>query len=160
MAAASDHESPHATALPPTLHASVVSAGGRGALIRGPSGAGKSDLVLRCIAVGATPSFGPAASLVADDRVIVRRDGDRLFARAPDNLAGLIEVRGLGIVRLPYERETELRLVVDLVAVSEVERMPDPMPECDIDGVRLPALRLDAFAPSAPLKLLLALARL
>ncbi len=132
------------------LHATCVAFGAAGVLLRGPSGAGKSDLALRLVEAG--------ARLVADDRVqLVRDDGD-VTARAPAALAGLIEVRGIGIVRLDADRlapAAALRLVCDLVAPDAVERLPDPA-RAEILGCALPLLRLDPFAASAPVKLRLA----
>lgn len=117
-------------------------------LLRGPSGAGKSDLALRLIDKG--------ASLVADDRVDLRRDGDRLVARAPSPLHGLIEVRGIGIVRLPSVLDAPVALVVDLVPRAEVERLP-VFDHVELLGVPVPHLSLDPFDGSAPLKVMLAL---
>lgn len=153
-----------AAATDQTVHATVIAADGRAALIRGPSGAGKSDLALRCLALAPSSLVPHEARLVADDRVLLVAAGGRLLARAPAGIAGLIEVRGLGIVRLPALPEAELRLVVDLVAPGDakagIERLPpDPLPPVDIAGVALPLLRLVAFEASAPLKLMLALAR-
>lgn len=143
-----------------TLHGTVVAAGGRGALLRGPSGAGKSDLALRCLALHPTTLLPAAVELVADDRVLVETRTGRLVARAPAILQGLIEVRGVGILRVPFRAEAELRLVVDLVPAGEVERLPpEPLPRVEVAGGTLPRLHLDAREPSAPLKLLLALAR-
>ena len=84
----------------PTIHASVVLVGAHALLIRGPSGSGKSRLVLNLIQA---VSSGPLmfARLVADDRVHVRAVHGRLIARPPAALAGLLEVRGLGIRQLP-----------------------------------------------------------
>jgi HPr kinase/phosphorylase len=89
-----------------TLHASAVLVAGRGVLILGSSGAGKSALALGLIARG--------AALVADDRVTLTRKGSALLARAPEPLAGLIEARGLGILRLPAVPEAPLAFAVDL----------------------------------------------
>ena len=122
--------------------------GRTGVLLRGPSGAGKSDLTLRLIDRGAV--------LVADDRVDLRRAGRGLVASAPTPLAGLIEVRGLGIVRLARLPEVELGLVVDLVPLSSVERLPEPARE-RLLGVALPRVALDPFAASTPAKIALAL---
>ncbi|MFM2129279.1 MAG: hypothetical protein RL477_825 [Pseudomonadota bacterium] len=132
------------------IHATCVALGEAGILLRGPSGAGKSDLALRLIEAG--------AKLVADDRVVVLRDGDRLIASAPDALEGLIEVRGLGIVRLAPGRlapSAALALVCDLVGAAEVDRLPEP--SCaEILGIRLPRLALDPFEAASALKLRLA----
>jgi len=131
-----------------TIHGTVVSIGGAGILLRGPSGSGKSDLALRLVDGGAT--------LVADDRVVLSRAGDVVLACAPETIAGRIEVRGLGIVRLAPAGTVSLRLVADLVAPGDVERLPKPR-ETVILGVALPVLNLAPFEASAPAKLRLAL---
>ncbi|ACG76499.1 serine kinase of the HPr protein, regulates carbohydrate metabolism [Phenylobacterium zucineum HLK1] len=126
-------------------HAGLVAQriGGRwlGVLIEGPSGAGKSDLALRCL--------GGGFRLVADDRVVLWASGGRLFGRAPDALHGLIEVRGLDVVRTEALPLAEVGLVARL---GEPERIPDPAFE-DILGVRTPMLTTAAFEESAPAKL-------
>lgn len=97
------------------LHGSAVAVGNNGLLILGPSGAGKSGLALRMMALG--------ARLVADDRVLLERRGTALVARAPDVLAGLIEARGIGLVRVESLRETPVTLAVDLAEPSSA-RLP------------------------------------
>jgi HPr kinase/phosphorylase len=97
------------------LHGSAVAFAGRGVLILGASGTGKSALALRLVRLG--------AALVADDRVDLERRGEALVARAPAALAGLIEVRGLGILRLPAVPEAVATLAVDLDR-APVARMP------------------------------------
>jgi HPr kinase/phosphorylase len=137
-----------------TIHASAVLVGARGLLIRGDSGAGKSRLVLKLIAAAAEAEGRLAfARLVADDRVFVSAAHGRLIARPPRELAGLLEIRGLGIRRLPYEPAAVIRLVVDLAAAAE--RMPPAAAtETEIEGVRLPRL---AVAPGEdPFSLVLA----
>lgn len=132
------------------LHATCVAIGGLGVLLAGRSGSGKSDLALRLIDRG--------AQLVADDcTLVVRRDGT-LHARAPDTIRGHMEVRGLGLVALPVLDETILALFVDLD--SSGERMPSEGETRHVVGVDLPALRLDATAASAPIKVEWALRRL
>jgi len=131
------------------IHASCVAIGATGVLLRGPSGSGKSDLALRLIDGG--------ARLVADDRVDLVRDPDAagVLAAAPAALAGLIEVRGLGIVRLPAVARARLGLVVDLCTAAEMPRLPEPR-RCDYLGVALPLLALAPFKVSATAKLRLA----
>ena len=129
-------------------HGTVVGFAGRGILLRGAPGSGKSDLALRLIAIG--------ADLVADDQVDLVAGPDGLIARVPPTIAGLIEVRGLGIRRLPYREAMPLRLIVDLVPAEAVERLPEPGVEM-FDGIAIPHLSLDPFELSAPLKLLLGL---
>jgi HPr kinase/phosphorylase len=90
--------------------------------------------------------------------VLLRREGDRLLARAPDALAGLIEVRSIGIVSVAETCDiAEVALIVDLVAPAEVERMPDPQ-QTDLLGLTRPLVRLAPFEASAPVKLAVALA--
>jgi len=130
------------------LHASCVELSGTGVVLLGPSGSGKSDLALRLIDGG--------ARLIADDRLAVEREGERLFGRPAAALAGLLEVRGVGIVQLPYRAVCRLGLVVDLDPQARPERLPEPdlLP---LLGVALPRLRLDPTMPSACAKVRLAL---
>jgi HPr kinase/phosphorylase len=97
------------------LHASCVALEGRGLLILGPSGAGKSGLALRLMALG--------ARLVADDRTEITREGDVLIARCPTAISGLIEARGVGILRADPLAQATLVLAVDL-GQSETDRLP------------------------------------
>lgn len=130
------------------LHATGVVRDGHAALLTGPSGAGKSDLALRLIDRGWT--------LLADDYVgIALREGS-VRALAPEATRGLIEVRGIGLVRISSTDEAPVALIVDLVA--EVERMPEPVTRLLL-GVALPCFTLDPWQASAPIKLELAFAR-
>jgi len=131
------------------LHASCVELQGTGIVLLGASGSGKSDLALRLIDGG--------ARLVADDRLTVERRGDLLLARPAPALAGLLEVRGFGIVRLPWHPESRLGLVVELQPDAPLPRLPEP-DAYELLGVPLPHLRLDPRAPSAGAKIRLALA--
>lgn len=132
------------------VHATCIALGGSGVLIRGPSGSGKSDLALRLIDDG--------AALVADDQVDVRAAAGALVAAAPETIAGLIEVRGVGIVRVPQTGPVPVALVVDLVGREAVERLPGPV-SATIEGVDLPRIALCPFEASAPAKVRLALGR-
>lgn len=135
-----------------TLHASVVLVGAGAVLIRGPSGSGKSHLVLSLIqaAQAGTLRF---ARLVADDRAELTAAHGRLLARAPATLAGLLEVRGLGIRRLDYESVALVSLAVDLMA-EDAARLPAVSSQhTEIHGVRLP--RLPVASGKDPLPLVL-----
>ncbi|MGC2854931.1 HPr kinase/phosphorylase [Novispirillum sp. DQ9] len=131
-----------------TSHATCVAIAGYGVLLRAPSGGGKSDLALRLIDSGAV--------LVGDDYCTLTADDGRLIASAGPGLAGLLEVRGLGIVRLPHLPRAEVRLAVDLRPGGPIERMPEPA-RTDVAGVSLPLVALDPFEASAPAKVRLAM---
>ncbi len=133
-----------------TIHASCVSIEGVALLLRGPSGAGKSDLALRLLDAG--------AELIADDQTCLRHDHGLLIASAPDRLRSLLEVRGLGPVRVPAAAPAPVALILDLVALQDVPRLPEPRYE-DILDVTLPCLALHAFETSAAIKAVWALAR-
>jgi HPr kinase/phosphorylase len=125
---------------PDRLHGTCVARDGAGVLILGPSGSGKSDLALRLLDRG----FG----LVADDQVELR-DG---IASPPEALAGLLEVRGLGIVRLPYLPTVKLKLVIALTDNSDRLPRPEKHP-----ALNLPVVYVDAAGASAPDRVGLAL---
>jgi serine kinase of HPr protein (carbohydrate metabolism regulator) len=132
-----------------TVHASSVARDGRSVLITGPSGSGKSDLALRLLDHGFT--------LVSDDQTIVRKSDDRLLASAPPNIAGKLEVRGIGIVEMETTSDVPVALIVELT--SDIQRMPDDLRERPILGVSLPIVAIDAMTASAPSKVALALDR-
>jgi HPr kinase/phosphorylase len=137
-----------------TVHASAVLVGARAVLIRGPSGAGKSRLALALIAAAQTGLLS-FARLVADDRVELEACHGRLLARPPGALAGLIEVRGLEIRRMPHEPLAIIGSVVDLAA-ADAQRLPSPAErETVIAGISLP--RLAVAADEDPLPAVIAL---
>ena len=128
-----------------TIHASAVLIGPHAVLIRGASGSGKSQLAWQLI--DANAAVIPFARLVADDRAFVAAHHGRLIVRPAPELAGLLEIRGLGIRRLPYEPAAVIGLVVDLDA-SDAARLPERAGlKTEILGVTLPRL---AVAPSHP----------
>lgn len=127
-----------------THHATAVSLRGGGVLLRGVSGSGKSDLALRLMDRGGI--------LIADDAVLLDVETGCLFAAVPEKTAGLLEVRGVGLVRFPHVLRAQIHLCCDLLPPGEEpERLPEPA-FADVEGVSLPCLRLDARAPSAAIK--------
>ena len=121
-------------------HASCAARDAHGVLLLGPSGSGKSDLLVRLLDRGFT--------LIADDQVEIS-DG---VAQAPAALAGLVEIRGLGILRLPYQATARLALAVTLGPAPT--RLPQPARDAEL-GV--PSIALDPWLASAPLRVSLAL---
>jgi serine kinase of HPr protein (carbohydrate metabolism regulator) len=126
-----------------------VALDGRAVLIGGLSGAGKSDLALRLIDRGFT--------LVSDDQTIVQKRGDRLHASPPATIQGKLEIRGIGIVDMPFIGDVPVALWIDLT--SDIQRLPDDSRERMICGLPLPLITIDALTASAPAKVALALDR-
>jgi serine kinase of HPr protein (carbohydrate metabolism regulator) len=130
-----------------TVHGTTVAIEGAGVLLRGPSGSGKSDLALRLIDSGGI--------LIADDRCVLALEDGRVIARAPATLRGRLEVRGLGIMTIPFHERAALVLVVDLAGLV-VERLPEAE-FTDLLGIPVRCLRLAAFEASTPAKIRMAL---
>ena len=132
---------------PTVLHASCVALNGAGVLILGASGRGKSGLALQLMALG--------ADLVADDRTSldVRNGpaGPQLMAGVPDTLAGLIEARGIGILKAASAGPCPVTLVVDLDQ-TEAMRLP-PDRSVELLGVRLPLVHM-VDSPAFPAAIL------
>jgi serine kinase of HPr protein (carbohydrate metabolism regulator) len=142
-----------------SLHASCVALGDDGVLILGAPGAGKSDLVLRLID---QPGFGTGdalirAKLVSDDQTIIERRGDALYAASPKPIAGLLEIRGQGIVAIDHVPEVRLALVVRLMPAKEIERLPESTHINRFAGVTLPEIAIDPIAITAPARIRAAL---
>lgn len=132
------------------VHGTCVALGDRGVLLRGAPGSGKSDLALRFISHYRDQN----AALVSDDQVRIAHQDDRLFAAAPDAIAGKLEVRGVGIIIVPYVKRVAIELFVDMKPVTEIDRLPpEPLPCEEVLGVALPIAALDPFEHSAPVKL-------
>ena len=125
-------------------HCSVVTVGGFGVLIEGPSGSGKTSLALGLL--DACRAKGIEGALVADDQAFLTCDADGLRAQAPETIRGMAEVRGYGIVSLPFREWAGIHLIARLVDDEAVERMPEenqlsrigklaltrPLPVCDL----------------------------
>ena len=126
------------------IHATAVAIDGQAVLLRAVPGTGKSDLALRLIDAG--------ARLVADDQCDLSRRDDRLIVRAPAAISGMIEVRGVGIIRIGALAEAPVVLVADLVPSDAVERLPARRRE-EILGISLPVIAVAPLEASAPAKL-------
>lgn len=135
------------------IHATCITLGEHGVLLTGAPGSGKSDLALRLIDQAGCGTGGEPmhARLVADDQVIVQRKDKQLLGAPPPRLAGLLEIRGLGIVTLQHEQRCVLHLAVRLGDAIEFERLPDLSRSVfTVLGLDLPEITVDAWAASAP----------
>ena len=138
------------------VNGTAVAWRGQGILILGPSGSGKSDLTLRLIDSGAT--------LIADDLVEMRRDGEQLLLsfppEGPADLKGKMEIKGLGIMSVAVAPPgIPLALVVQATPPADVELIPESL-QSEWLGLQVTTLRIHLLEPSAPAKLRLALAKL
>ncbi|MDA0339107.1 MAG: HPr kinase/phosphatase C-terminal domain-containing protein [Proteobacteria bacterium] len=134
-----------------TIHATCVAIDGKGVLLRGPSGSGKSDLALRLIDGGAI--------LVADDYVVLTESGEQLLAGWPESTRGLLEVRGVGLVRVPCQDIVPVSLIVDLVLPADVVRLPETEFVClsQNPGIVIQRIQIAPFEASSPAKIRLML---
>lgn len=141
------HESP---ADAPSVHASAVLIGQKAVLIRGPSGSGKSRLAFELILAGRSGQL-PTTALVGDDRIYLEARQGRLWARPAPRLAGLIEIRGLGIRRCDFVSEAPIGWVVDLNA-ADGTRLPAPESlKTTLSGIKLPRIPVQAGFSALPL---------
>jgi serine kinase of HPr protein (carbohydrate metabolism regulator) len=133
-----------------SIHASAVRVGDHAVLIRGPSGSGKSRLAFDLVLAGRGGLIAPAR-LVGDDRVHVWPQAGKLMVRPAPALAGLIEIRGLGIRRCEFAPEAPIGLVVDLDA-ADAERLPPPGAlKAQIKGILIPRIPVKQGFSALPL---------
>lgn len=128
----------------PSHHGTTIEINGVGIFIQGASGAGKSDFAIRLIEMG--------ANLIADDYTNLTPASDALIASAPENIKGLIEIHGIGVISTEVKKQTQVKLVVELVEGDKIERMPEQQSTL-IEGVSLPLIFLCAKQASATAKL-------
>ena len=134
----------------PSVHASAVRVGNRAVLIRGPSGSGKSRLAFDLILAGRAGQIPPAI-LIGDDRVHLDAADGALVVRPARELAGLIEIRGLGIRRCDFDEEAIVGLVVDLDAPDAERLPPSAALQTSIYGVRVPRIPVGFGFAAIPL---------
>ncbi len=132
-----------------TIHATALIVGDRGILIRGPSGSGKSRLALTLL----QSSGSGFARLVGDDRIQLQAVNGRLLMRPATALAGLIEIRGLGIVRAVHEPVAVAHLVIDLAAADGARLPGSAVLTVEIEGIRLARLPVAPGVDAYPLVL-------
>lgn len=129
------------------IHATLIAYKGKGILFSGKSGSGKSDLALRFI-------LEHGAELVADDRVDVFTVDYCLFGSSPKEIAGKLEVRGVGIASFPFIEKSPISLFVELVDdIKQIDRLPEYQ-ETELLDIRIPKLTLFPFESSAICKII------
>ncbi len=143
-----------------TQHGTLISIKNLGVLLLGPSAAGKSDLALR-LTTSPSPFLKEdmQAILVADDQVEIftkhnENNHIKLYGQAPASLAGLLEVRHLGIKTVSFMEKSEIHCAIKLKKYNEIERLPEDGLSLElVEGQSIPLFFLDPFEPSALNKL-------
>ncbi|MGY5809339.1 HPr kinase/phosphorylase [Rhizobium sp. LEGMi198b] len=136
------------------VHGTAIVIGKTGLLFLGPSGSGKSTLAFACLA--AAKPLGLSATLVADDQVFITQREGAIIAECPPSIAGLMEIRYTGIVRLPHVSEAEMHFAIRPVDPATAERLPPEDEQIDVtESIRLPLIRLSA-ALANPLAVIMA----
>lgn len=114
------------------IQATAVEIDGRAVIFEGPPGSGKSTLALSLIDRGAT--------LIGDDGVTLERENDRVLASPPPNIAGLLEIRGVGLVEFPTTARVPLALILTLVEEGHAERLPGMLVDRELFDLAVPVL--------------------
>ena len=131
------------------IYATCVDINGYGVLITGDSGSGKSDLALRLIE-------NKGAVLVSDDRTDLDNENGNLIASSAKNIEGLMEIRGIGILKMPFKSTTKVKLVVVSALKKNIERYPIET-FFESQGVPVASIFLDLLEASAPDKVVVKL---
>jgi serine kinase of HPr protein (carbohydrate metabolism regulator) len=136
------------------IHGTAIVVAKTGLLFLGPSGIGKSSLAFSCLA--AAKPLGLFSALVADDRVLISKRNDHVIAECPPSIAGLIEVRGTGILKIPYISPVLVHFAVLPVDLSTADRLPEEDEQMEVaDGIFLPVIRISTAAAN-PLAIIMA----
>jgi HPr kinase/phosphorylase len=139
-----------------TVHATAISLNGTAVLIRGKSGAGKSSLALQILEGTGTGLTGEELKtmLISDDQTELAVREGQIFASPPQTIAGLLEIRGQGILTLPYAHEVPVSLVVDLKPFDDISRLPEAQElTTEILGHKIARIAIDPSQPSAAARL-------
>jgi serine kinase of HPr protein (carbohydrate metabolism regulator) len=139
---------------PTNVHATAITVGGTGLLFLGPSGSGKSSLAFSCLA--GAKALGMEARLIADDQLFLSRSGNDVLAECPSAIAGLMEIRYTGIVKLPYVARAAIHVAILPVDPATATRLPPENEEIEVlEGISLPAIRISVTS-SNPLAIIMA----
>jgi serine kinase of HPr protein (carbohydrate metabolism regulator) len=134
------------TAAPYNIHATAIVVGDRGLLFVGPSGIGKSMMAFNCLSTARRQNV--RSLLVADDQVFMSRDGNRIVATCPPAIAGMIELRGSGIITMDHVATAPMDLAIRVVSPADCERLPPENEEYRLDDIgALPLVKIANTAP-------------
>lgn len=134
------------TASPHNIHATAIVVGDRGLLFVGPSGIGKSMMAFNCLSIARRQNV--RSLLVADDQVFVSRDSNRIVATCPPAIAGMIELRGSGIVTMDHITTAPMDLAIQVVSLADCERLPPENEEFQLENIgALPLVRIANTVP-------------
>jgi len=120
-------------------HACALEINKTGILIIGQPGSGKTSLMMGLLQRAKIEKLN--ASLVADDQVYLSTPDQKVFAKVPETIAGMVEIRGYGITDHAFKSETQIELVVELIEDDKIERMPHPK-SYEINSLNLPLLEV------------------
>jgi serine kinase of HPr protein (carbohydrate metabolism regulator) len=120
--------------------------GDRGILFVGASGIGKSMMAFQCLTIARRR--GSPSALIADDQVLMSREGAQIIGTCPAPIAGMMELRGSGIVHLEHVERAAIDLVVEVVSPGATERLPPQRERWNLDAIgELPLVRVANAAP-------------
>ena len=120
-------------------HACALEINEIGIIIKGKSGSGKTSLMLGLLEHAKLEKLN--ALLIADDQVFLNVDDEKLIASAPENTAGLVELRGYGILKTPHKKSCEIKVVINILQDEKIERMPDEK-HYPFETLRLPLIEV------------------
>lgn len=130
----------------PNIHATAIAVGNKGLLFVGPSGIGKSAMAFTCLSIARRA--GAFAALVADDQVFLHRSDEKVIATCPTSIAGMMEIRGSGIVRMEHVPSMSIDLAIRVVSLADTERLPPESEDLNLEQIGLlPMVRIASGTP-------------